>query len=114
MIAALILAIALFLASVGMHLSILGAGHRVLDAPGSFSAKLGVALLVLASHLLVATLFAGGFWLGAELDLGGFDKTPAMRARRSRRSSSCAGAARPIPATSGRSTRTGSARPSTA
>ena len=80
MIAALILAIALFLASVGMHLSILGAGHRVLDAPGSFSAKLGVALLVLASHLLVATLFAGGFWLGAELDLGGFDKTPAMSA----------------------------------
>ena len=80
MIAALILAIALFLASVGVHLSILGAGHRMLDAPGNFSAKLGVALLVLASHLLVATLFAGGFWLGAELGLGGFDKTPAMSA----------------------------------
>ena len=52
----------------------------MLDAPGNFSAKLGVALLVLASHLLVATLFAGGFWLGAELGLGGFDKTPAMSA----------------------------------
>ena len=80
MIAALVLAIALFLASVGAHLSILGVGHRMLDARRNFSAKLGVALLVLASHLLVATLFAGGFWLGAELGLGGFDKTPTMSA----------------------------------
>ncbi|HAL90006.1 MAG TPA: two pore domain potassium channel family protein [Erythrobacter sp.] len=41
-------------------------------------AKLGVSLLVLSSHFLVAILFAVGFWLGAEWDLGGFDKAPTM------------------------------------
>jgi hypothetical protein len=80
MISALVLAIALFLASVGAHLSILGIGHRMLNARRNFSAKLAVALLVLGSHLLVAIIFAAGFWLGAALDLGGFDKTPAMSA----------------------------------
>jgi potassium channel LctB len=79
-IGALALAIGLFLASVGAHLSILGVGHRLLDTRHDLVVKLAGALLVLGSHLLVASLFAAGFWLGAGWGLGGFDKAPAMSA----------------------------------
>lgn len=78
MITALLLAVLLFLAAVASHLAILGVGHRLLDRRRDTLAKLAVSLLVLASHFLVANLFAAGFWLGAQWGLGGFDKTPSM------------------------------------
>ena len=78
MITALLLAVFLFLAAVASHLAILGVGHRLLDRRRDTLGKLAVSLLVLASHFLVAILFAAGFWLGAQWGLGGFDKAPSM------------------------------------
>ena len=72
MILALILATSLFLLSVGSHLVILNAGHTLLEQNCSLLHKLGIALLVLFSHLTVAAFFAAGFWIGEELGLGGF------------------------------------------
>ncbi|WP_249171954.1 hypothetical protein [Erythrobacter sp. JK5] len=66
MITALLLAVLLFLSAVASHLAILGVGHRLLDRRRDTLAKLAVSLLVLASHFLVAILFAAGFWLGAQ------------------------------------------------
>ena len=63
MIIALILAVALFLLAIASHLAILGVGHRLLGRRRDTLAKLGVSLLVLSSHFLVAILFAVGFWL---------------------------------------------------
>lgn len=45
----------------------------MLDTRHDLVVKLAIALLVLGSHLLVASLFAVGFWLGAGWDLGGFE-----------------------------------------
>ena len=80
MITALLLSVFLFLSAVASHLAILGVGHRLLDRRRDTQAKLAVSLLVLASHFLVAILFAAGFWLGAQWGLGGFDKAPSMAA----------------------------------
>jgi len=54
MILGLILATSLFLISVGSHLVILNAGHTLLEQNCSLLHKLGIALLVLFSHLTVA------------------------------------------------------------
>ena len=62
MIIALILAVALFLLAIASHLAILGVGHRLLGRRRDTLAKLGVSLLVLSSHFLVAILFAVGFF----------------------------------------------------
>ena len=78
MITALLLSVFLFLSAVASHLAILGVGHRLLDRRRDTQAKLAVSLIVLASHFLVAILFAAGFWLGAQWGLGGFDKAPSM------------------------------------
>jgi potassium channel LctB len=80
MILALILATSLFLISVGSHLVILNAGHSLLEQNRSLLHKLGIALLVLFSHLTVAAFFAAGFWIGEELGLGGFRQADAMTA----------------------------------
>ena len=80
MILALILATSLFLLSVGSHLVILNAGHTLLEQNCSLLHKLGIALLVLFSHLTVAAFFAAGFWIGEELGLGGFRQAGAMTA----------------------------------
>ena len=66
MITALLLSVFLFLSAVASHLAILGVGHRLLDRRRDTQAKLAVSLLVLASHFLVAILFAAGFWLGVD------------------------------------------------
>ena len=60
------------------HLSILGVGHSLASERQDLLAKLTISLLVLFSHLLVAVLFAVGFWLGAEWGLGSFDETSSM------------------------------------
>jgi hypothetical protein len=78
MIQALLVSVVLFLGAVGSHLAILNVAHSMLEPRVTFAAKLLIALLVLFSHLLVAVWFAAGFWIGYEMDLGSFDKTPAM------------------------------------
>lgn len=80
MIPALLLAVFMFLLSVGSHLLILKHGHQLLDQPTSLPVKLAIALLVLFSHLLVAAFFASGFWLGETLGLGGFRQAASMTA----------------------------------
>ena len=76
----MILATSLFLLSVGSHLVILNAGHTLLEQNCSLLHKLGIALLVLFSHLTVAAFFAAGFWIGEELGLGGFRQAGVMTA----------------------------------
>lgn len=68
----------LFLVVIYAHLSILGVGHSLASERQDLLAKLTISLLVLFSHLLVAVLFAVGFWLGAEWGLGSFDETSSM------------------------------------
>ena len=81
MILALILATSLFLLSVGSHLVILNAGHTLLEQNCSLLHKLGIALLVLFSHLTVAAFFAAGFWIGEELgSIDGIDLAAVDRA----------------------------------
>lgn len=80
MILAFTLATALFLISVGSHLVILNAGHSFLEQDCGLLHKLGIALLVLFSHLAVAAFFAVGFWVGEEMGLGGFRQAEAMTA----------------------------------
>ncbi|MEL7196766.1 MAG: ion channel [Pseudomonadota bacterium] len=78
MLLALAVATVLFVLSIISHLGILGVAHSFVDRRGDLIAKLTVSLLVLFSHLFVAALFAVGFWIGIELDLGSFDKTSTM------------------------------------
>ena len=80
MIVALLLAVVLFLLSVGSHLLILNKGHQLLDQHSTLTLKLAIALLVLFSHLLVAAFFAAGFWLGETVGLGSFRQAPSMEA----------------------------------
>ena len=78
MIAALLLATALFLLSVASHLVFLKGGTALLERRRNLLAKLGISLLVLCSHLLVAIYFAVGLWLGSEWGMGGFKDIPSM------------------------------------
>ena len=78
MIAALLLAVVLFLLSLASHLVFLQRGAALLNHRDDMLARLAIALIVLASHLLVAIYFALGFWLGSELGLGGFKDIPSM------------------------------------
>ena len=78
MIWALLLSTVLFLGAIGSHLAILKRGHMIVAKREDLFANMTVSLLMLASHLLVAVWFAGGFWVGHELGLGGFDKVPSM------------------------------------
>lgn len=82
MLTALLLAIALFLVSVWLHLASLRGARRVsLASAGSHSARqLAVFLIILGSHLAVAALFALGFWFGYARELGGFAQEPVMGA----------------------------------
>lgn len=80
MIAALLLAVVLFLLSVGSHLLILNKGHQLLNQRSTLTLKLLIALLVLFSHLLVAAFFAVGFWLGETMGLGSFRQASSMEA----------------------------------
>lgn len=78
MIAALLLGIILFVLSLASHLAILGRGRALLAKRHDLVAQLVIALIVLASHLLVAIYFAVAFRLGTEWGLGGFKEIPAM------------------------------------
>ena len=78
MIAALLLAVVLFLLSLASHLVFLQRGAALLNLRDDMLARLAIALIVLASHLLVAIYFALGFWLGSEWGLGGFKDIPSM------------------------------------
>lgn len=80
MIAATAIGIALFLASLTLHLAMLRLAKK-LAPPGLAPTGLrltGGSLLVLISHMMVAVVFAAGFAWAASLGLGGFAKEPAM------------------------------------
>ena len=80
MIAATAIGIALFLASLTLHLAMLRLAKK-LAPPGLAPTGLrltGGSLLVLISHMMVAVVFAAGFAWAASVGLGGFAKEPAM------------------------------------
>ncbi len=75
---ALLLSTVLFLGAIGSHLAILNRGHSIVAKRDDALSIMLVALLILASHLLVATWFAAGFWAAHAFGLGGFDQVPPM------------------------------------
>ena len=80
MIAALLLGTAMFLIALGLHLGMLRVAGRIAPtrANNGTARTLAGQLVVLASHLLVALLFAAGFALAVEMKLGGFAKELSM------------------------------------
>ena len=65
----------LSLLSIALHLSLLAVGRRILRTDGHYVVRMaGAFILVLVSHLLIAGLFAAGFYEAAEAGLGGFKK----------------------------------------
>lgn len=72
---AVLLGVILFLAAVWIHLCFLALARALLPSgPADFFRLSGAYLIVLASHLLIAALFAIGFQVATELGLGGFKK----------------------------------------
>lgn len=72
---AMILGTVLSLVSIALHLSMLALGRKILRTDRHYAASLLSAfLIVLLSHLLVAGIFALGFYGAAEAGLGGFKK----------------------------------------
>ena len=80
MIAALLLGTILFVASLSLHLRMIGMARRVAptDAATSHARTLSGHLVVFVSHLLVAALFAVGFAFAVQLSLGEFAQEPSM------------------------------------
>ena len=73
MLMAVVIAVALFVVSLWLHVAMIRAARLVAGEPMAKPTRLtGAYLIVLASHLAVAGLFAAGFALAIELDLGGF------------------------------------------
>ena len=80
MIAATTIGVALFVVSLTLHLAMLRVAKSI-SPPGVEPSRLRLtagSLLVLASHMMVAAVFALGFAWAASLGLGGFAKEPAM------------------------------------
>lgn len=80
MIIALILGTLLFLAALAFHMWMLRLARRFAppQAPRSTARTMGGQLIVLLSHMLVAILFAVGFWMAVEIGLGSFAKEASM------------------------------------
>ncbi|MDT0576462.1 potassium channel family protein [Croceicoccus sp. F390] len=81
MIAAISLAVVLFVASLWLHIWLIRCARLVAGEPKTQPTRLTAAyLLVLMSHLAVAALFAAGFAFAIELGLGGFKQRDAVDA----------------------------------
>ena len=84
MIAAVILGTLLFITALALHLSMLRLARRIAPPgePRTLVQTMGFhifeQLVVLASHLLVALLFAACLFLAVEVGLEGFAKEPSM------------------------------------
>lgn len=79
MLAALSLAVILFLGSVTVHMWSLRAADRwTMARPWSVPTHTGLFLAILFSHLAVAILFAGGFAFGVSVGLGTFREEAVM------------------------------------
>tara|TARA_R110002167_G_scaffold49537_13_gene145121 strand:+ start:3127 stop:3579 length:453 start_codon:yes stop_codon:yes gene_type:complete len=71
---AILLGSALFLISAWIHLWLIGLAKITLRSSRPGAIRLSVSyLIILASHLLIASLFAAGFFLAAQVGLGGFE-----------------------------------------
>lgn len=65
----------LFFIAVWLHLCLLALGRKLLRSDKHHAARVsGAFLIVLVSHLLIAALFAVGFYMAAQAGLGGFKK----------------------------------------
>lgn len=61
--------------AVWVHLYLLSQCRKLMRSRWHLSLRVsGASLLVLLSHLLIAALFAGGFYAAAQAGLGGFKK----------------------------------------
>lgn len=76
MISAFFIAISLFVTALYLHLFMLRCAKAISppETDPHYLRLVAGSLLILASHLIIAALFACGFYLGEVLDLGGFEK----------------------------------------
>ena len=78
---AIAISVILFLVSIWLHLWMIRAAKRLSVSDGPSPVRQSAAyLVILASHLIVAGLFAVGFALASEMGLGGFKKVASVDA----------------------------------